>query len=140
MRGQCAVGIVAHDLHIDLSAQETVSIDRQGRDFLIGQGELEDHRFKRTPRALQAVVKVLDLLFTDRGDGGQCFNEAVEVFDAFAYQRQIEDGTVFRQQVAPAVEDEAPDRRHGHHLHAVFLGTGLVVLVLQHLQMEHPGH
>ena len=72
----------------------------------------------------------------DVDDRGQLVDRALEVGDLAGRDLQRVGGVVAREHDAVAVEDQAAVGRDRHDRDAVVLGLGVVVVVLDHLQVD----
>ena len=131
--------IIAGETGGDVHALEGETVDLEARDILWREVGLECHA--TVARGLAgAILEASDIARRQSHHRPQRGQQGVEVLDLIASDFEVERGPVLRQQRTVAVVDQPAHRRHGDHAHAVVVGAGAVVLMLQQLQVAKPRH
>jgi len=136
---QRAVRVVAHQLGGDLHAGELVAARLHPGHFRLAEVKTQGHRLEGGI-APQTLAEAFQVLVGEADQTPQALKGVLQIGDLLGNDLQREGGDVLRQHPPLAVVDEAAGGRQGKDGDAVVLGEGGVVVVVEHLEIDHARH
>ena len=135
VRSDLSEGILAEESALDIHPRKAVTVDRDLGDFLVGEA-IADRQGVASLAFVPQTLEAPAVLGLDVDDGRELVDRALEIRDLAEGELQRICGVVAGEDHAVAVKDEPAVGRIRHDRNAVVLGLGVVVLVLDHLQVE----
>ncbi len=135
MRGQLAVRILAEQPRLDLDPGEAIAVDREPRDFLVGQPRAQRHALEIL-RFVEELAETLAVAGSDLDQRRQLLDRILEVLHLRWRHLERVRGVALREHDPVAIGDHAAVRHDRHQRDPVALGERRVVALHRDLQIE----
>ncbi len=137
MRDALTVRIVANQPGLQVDAGKARPLNREIRDFLFRQADLQSHRPKPRPAASE-FLDARNFLAIDQPQRSESAERVIEVFDLLGDELELIRRQVFCNDAALAIENQATYRRHRFDADPIALGFLGKQLVIDDLQLNKP--
>ena len=133
MRRRLPIRVAANGASLDAHAGQLLDAHGHPGHLLIGELGLKGDGVELAGVG-QVALEATNVGWREVEQGGELFNERVDIALDAGLQLHREARIISRQHFAVAVEDEPPGRLHGQQGNSIVLGLDGVVLVLPDLQ------
>ena len=138
VREQVAVGIDATEIRDQVDAGIAPAIDREARDLLFGEAQLQGDR-AMSARGFAGLGEGLEIFGGERDDLRDARKHVVEIAGLVGGHVQAEGRNVVGQHAALAIVDQSTTGHDRARLDSIGFCHRRIALVLHHLQAEIPG-
>ena len=137
VRGVLRMRIMTYKARLKIDAGKTIPLQRKPGNLIVAQPKAQRNRLESRTAAGEGLDSI-DVVIVDQSQLRQPLQGVIDVSNLLRNELKLVGRQVLCQYSAPAIKNEAANRRHSLNSYSIALGLFSKNFVIKHLQLHQP--